>query len=28
VKGHASHADNNRCDDLAREAAIRQHQRP
>lgn len=28
VKGHASHADNNRCDDLAREAAIHQHQRP
>ena len=24
VKGHACHADNNRCDELAREAALRQ----
>ncbi len=24
VKGHAGHADNNRCDELAREAALRQ----
>ncbi len=24
VKGHAAHGDNNRCDDLAREAALRQ----
>ena len=24
VKGHADHADNNRCDELAREAALRQ----
>ena len=25
VKGHADHADNNRCDELAREAAMRAH---
>ena len=28
VKGHAAHRDNNRCDELAREAALRQSSSP